>query len=172
MNKLVNAAAIATIIGAAFTVAAFYSETDTATVEQVRITQPSSAPETGIHIAPSNSIEEIDPEEEVIVNQIGASPSYTSEKIMARYAIASEIPYTSERSEAFMEIVRQAVKSSLYDEALTISEKIPYTSTRSEALVLIAKASSDMDPDFALEVAKKIPYTSSRSDVLKYLATK
>jgi hypothetical protein len=172
VNKLAKTAAVATIVGAAFTVVAYFSQIgffdkkktnipDTPS-DSSSITQPIKQEDTAIQ---QPTIQQNIETPQNIENSI------TIDQLSARYETALKIPYTGDKITALFELVKIAVTNNYFIKAIEIAESIPYTGTKSDALALIARAAVKINPNIAVEAAEKIPYVGTKSEVLKEIAT-
>ena len=164
MNKLTNIAAVATIVGAIYTVVPFYLADDPL------ISSPEEFSEI-INVKQNVGLISVPVKNEAVALVENKNVSENiRENIMTRYSAASQIPYTSDKSEALAGLVKLAADNKLYDEAIKMADDIPYTSDKSKAFSYIAKRATRTHPNIALKAANLIPYTSTRSETLKLIS--
>ena len=155
-----KAAAVATIVAAVFTVAAYFNIPE----EKIETTAPSVS--ANVHESRTGPI---------VRKGNGQRPSVSTEisndvredDIKIRFVAARKIPGTSTRSDALRELARKASDLDYFHTAFAIASEIPGTSTRSATLSYSAKkAAKSGNIELTIQIAEKIPGTTTKSKTL------
>lgn len=168
MSRLAKYAALATIIGTAFTIYVYYYDgTTIPIVGKVKENAKNSQSKQAIQIG-----DEGKSYCELLVKEIASLPLAGLSELRVRHKAAKEIPYSAEASRALFDVVKISLKNHQLDYASAVAEDIPYSATKSEAFRAIAVYLAYIGQfEDAISTAKKIPYSATKSTALREIAT-
>lgn len=168
MTLLGKSAAIASIVAAIFTVAAYFSNNKDNIVTDV-----------SANIAVNNDkkkfieIEKKQTREELVEPKVSTHVinDESEKKIRTNYEIALMIPGTITKNDRLEELAKEAITLGYIDTAYEIITDISGTITRSSMLSELAIAIAKTgDMKFALKVANEIPGTITKSNTLEEMS--
>ncbi|WP_394179783.1 hypothetical protein [Marinomonas posidonica] len=168
MNFLGKTAAVATIIAAGFTVAAYFDPKPSSTKEwQELVNQLPEIPKPPIaEISPKINDEALEEakSQDVIKSVVIDSP----EALKNLHEIAKKISYSPTRNSELKKLVKISMQKGHVEYATLIANDISYSPTRNDALKIIStRLLEDGEIQAALKAAELISYSPTRNEMLQ-----
>jgi hypothetical protein len=168
MNYLTKAAAVATIVAAGFTVAAYFEPKPSSTNEWQELVQqlPAIPKPQALDLLPdiNNEVAEETENQESIKSIVIESP----EELKTLHEIAKKISYSPTRNSELKNLVQISMQKGHVEYATLIANDISYSPTKNDALKTIStRLLNGGEIQAALKAAELISYSPTRNSMLQ-----